>query len=461
MFNVRDYGAQGVAKETRLIALTTFQVKWIRYQPGTSAIVRHPLAGASLDSLGIQAAIDAAHAAGGGTVVVPAGDYAVGPLRLRSRVRLHLEPGARLWANPRLEDFAEQPNLLLAEGAENVGLTGMGEIHGQSPNWIIPWMNEGPTGWGSLKGRRPGKLLLFKDCRHVAVEGVRIYDSPSWTLVFHGCRHVTVHGIFMRHFDAINADGIDVVDSQHVTISDCDLHVTDDGICLKNDATNPQPLGVRNVTVTNCVIRTWCNGVKIGTESSGVFEDVTMSNLVVHNPDDDLKGAEGGIHIALCDGGSVRNVAFRNVVMRNVECPFYLVGTPRQRYQQAYRTPRPGRIERIAISGIQADGFRYTPFMVGCPSEPIRDVSLSDIRLHKTAEFRTGAFAQPVPACDQQYPTPFMFGSPDGGRRDCGDGLPAHGLFLRDVQGLRMRDFVVDCAEPDGRPCVMEEPCVS
>ena len=104
------------------------------------------------------------------------------------------------------------------------------------------------------------------------------------------------------------------------------------------------PPGVRNVTVTNCIIRTWCNGVKIGTESSGRFENIAFNNIVVHNPDDDLKGAEGGIHIALCDGGHARNVAFRNFVIDNVECPFYLVVTPRRSRQQAYRTPRPGTI---------------------------------------------------------------------------------------------------------------------
>lgn len=455
MDNVRDYGAAGVASETRELALTNSVMKWIRYEPGTMAVIRHPKAGAVLDSVGIQAAIDAAHAAGGGTVVVPPGDFAVGPMRLRGGVRLHLEPGARLWASPRLEDYAEQTHLLLAEDAEHVGLTGMGEIHGQSPNWIIPWMNEKPTEWGTLKGRRPGKMLLFKGCRHVVVEGVRIYDSPGWTLVFNNCRHVAVRGVFMHHFDVINADGIDVVDSQHVTIADCDLHVTDDGICLKTDATQPDPPGVRNVTVTNCIIRTWCNGVKIGTESSGRFENIAFNNIVVHNPDDDLKGAEGGIHIALCDGGHARNVAFRNFVIDNVECPFYLVVTPRRSRQQAYRTPRPGTIERVVISGVQADGFRCTPFIVGCPASPVRDVALADIHLRRTGGFEAGPRPEPVPPSDQQYPTPYMFATAEGGRRDLGDGLPAHGLYTRDVQGLRIRDFEVACAEPDGRPCIV------
>src|SRR4051812_34798701 len=44
----------------------------------------------------IGAAIAACAAAGGGRVLVPAGDYLTGPIRLRSNVNLHLEEGARL-----------------------------------------------------------------------------------------------------------------------------------------------------------------------------------------------------------------------------------------------------------------------------------------------------------------------------------------------------------------------------
>lgn len=490
VFVVTAYGAVGIALDQRELVLSNLRYKWIQYPPNTTATIRYPVHGKDHDSVGIQRAIDAAHAAGGGTVVVPAGDYLIGPIALKSRVRLHLEPGARLWGSPRLEDYvnrqglaadaptfldpagpgrhpahAAQPgaslNLITAVDAEDVAVTGMGEIHSQSPQWVIPWMNSKPENWSSLNHRRPAGPLLFLRCRRVAVEGIGIHDSPSWTLVFSGCQHVRVDGVRMRHFDVINADGIDLLDTSHVTITNCDLHVTDDGICLKNDKTNPTPAGVRNVAVSNCVIRTWCNGVKIGTESNGVFEDITFSNIVVHNPDDDLKGAEGGINVCCCDGGLVRNVAFRGFVMRNVECPFYVVTTPRRSSQQAYRTPRPGRIERLAISGIQADATRYTPFIVGCPGAPVCDVTLTDIDIRMTAEFRPGPFAAPVPACAEQYPTPFMFGSPEGGRRDCGDGLPAHGLYLRDVQGIRVRGLQVTCTQPDGRPRVVTEACTN
>jgi len=49
--------------------------------------------GVSNDTAAIQAAIDAAAAHGGGTVVVPPGRYRVGTVFLRDRIRLHLEAG--------------------------------------------------------------------------------------------------------------------------------------------------------------------------------------------------------------------------------------------------------------------------------------------------------------------------------------------------------------------------------
>ena len=53
-----------------------------------------------------QAAIDAASAAGGGAVVVPAGDHPTGMLLLKSNVELRLEKGARLVASGNPADYA-------------------------------------------------------------------------------------------------------------------------------------------------------------------------------------------------------------------------------------------------------------------------------------------------------------------------------------------------------------------
>ena len=108
IYNVRDFGAVGVAVPGRILKLEVLQhVDW--FYPKTDYTVYELREGAELDSLGIQRAIDAAHADGGGTVVVPPGDYLIGPIRLRSNIELHLSPGARLWGSPVLEEPETSP----------------------------------------------------------------------------------------------------------------------------------------------------------------------------------------------------------------------------------------------------------------------------------------------------------------------------------------------------------------
>src|SRR5262245_28452772 len=52
--------------------------------------------GRTMATAAIQRAIDACHAAGGGTVSVPPGRYLTGALFLRSGMRFHLSSGATL-----------------------------------------------------------------------------------------------------------------------------------------------------------------------------------------------------------------------------------------------------------------------------------------------------------------------------------------------------------------------------
>src|SRR5438045_1935566 len=85
----------------------------------------------------LQSAIDHCAAAGGGTVVVPAGRYVSGSLSLRSNVTLHLKAGAVLLGSQHFDDFPvwssrwEGPGvkktrvpLIGGEGLENIAITG-------------------------------------------------------------------------------------------------------------------------------------------------------------------------------------------------------------------------------------------------------------------------------------------------------------------------------------------------
>ena len=58
----------------------------------------------------IQAAIDACHQQGGGTVVVAPGYYKIGALFIKSGVNLHLSKGTTLLASDNIQDYPEFPS---------------------------------------------------------------------------------------------------------------------------------------------------------------------------------------------------------------------------------------------------------------------------------------------------------------------------------------------------------------
>lgn len=474
-FNVRDYGALGIAVSAEFLVATVLKFKWLEYPQGASAQIYRAQPGKELDSVGIQQAIDAAHSAGGGTVFVPAGDYLIGPIELRSNVCLHLDAGARLWGSPDISDYAllpgqklpaytlgngfnrasegltrENRRLISANGAENIAITGYGSISGQSAAFVIPWLNGRPEDLLSL--HRPQDTFLFFQCSRVALEGIAVFDTPAWSIVFDSCDGVRVDGVTLRSFDIVNSDGIDLVNTSNATISNCRLHCTDDAICLKNSKPG---VTMRNIVVTNCVIRTLCNGFKIGTDSAGNFEDITVDNVVMSCEEGGF-GDRGGVNLCALDGGTVRNVNISNLVLRNMFCAFYLYATARKAQQSALGLPvRPGQMEQISITNLQADGTRYPSYIVGHPDLPIRDVHISNIDVRKTRDFSAVPPSGPVPERPDEYPTPFTFGS-----RDTGDNLPASGLYLRHVESATIQDFRLTSRAVDVRPLIVKEHCI-
>lgn len=105
--------------------------------------------GNTLDSLAINAAVDACNKAGGGVVYLSPGNYLSGTVVLKSNVTLYLEAGAVLLGSKNLTDYTTQrkPNssadsgqrhFIFARDTENVGLAGPGAIDGQGSSFWYP-----------------------------------------------------------------------------------------------------------------------------------------------------------------------------------------------------------------------------------------------------------------------------------------------------------------------------------
>ncbi|MFP4157315.1 MAG: glycoside hydrolase family 28 protein [Opitutales bacterium] len=247
----------------------------------------------------IQSAIDAAAAAGGGTVYLPAGHFKCGTIYLKSYVTLHLTNGAVLQASDSIEHYPEhkhwddearapfvnpdlQPHsFIFALDVHHIAITGEGTI--QLPGEAFWDMQDIPeSGWIKYKLPRVSPSLCIHKCEHVRIENVKILDSSGWTVECNSCRYVWIKGIFIKnHFWGPNTDGLDIQGCQDVMISDCRIDVSDDCIVLK---TLPDTPPNERITVTNCTLRTQCVGLKCGAnESFGDMRQIAFTNCIVHD----------------------------------------------------------------------------------------------------------------------------------------------------------------------------------
>ncbi|MEI8311818.1 MAG: glycosyl hydrolase family 28-related protein, partial [Verrucomicrobiota bacterium] len=142
------------------------------------------------NSPAIQRAIDTAHAAGGGTVIIPAGMiFMTGSIVLKSFVRLHLEPGSVLLASPDIADYVNYQHIelfaksdfcrfwIFAEEARQVTIDGSGTLDGNSPAYVTEKLATHTV------ARNPrAQSVVFLGCRDVAVRDIRIINAPSWAL---------------------------------------------------------------------------------------------------------------------------------------------------------------------------------------------------------------------------------------------------------------------------------------
>lgn len=253
---------------------------------------------------GVQEAIDAAAAAGGGRVVLESGVYPCGTLYLKSHVELYLEPGAKLQGSSHSEDYDDvydssfdsvapensRKVLLAAVGCRDIAITGFGEINGAGPEFYDRNVPEGSF-FSKPQHPRP-RMVQFSGCRNIRIEGVSFVDSPGWTFWLLGCEDVRISGIRVEGCQQmINNDGIDIDDCRRVTVSDSFFRTGDDCLVLRAIRKTPEHHAIcSEVVVTNCVLDSRCQAIRIGCPSDDTICDCTFSNLVV-------KGAGNGIHI--------------------------------------------------------------------------------------------------------------------------------------------------------------------
>ena len=286
--------------------------------------------------IAIQEAIDAANQAGGGRVSLEPGVYLTGTIYLKSNVELHLPAGSKILgfdtpdkyddiSDPELVNIAPEGSrkvLLAALHAENIAVTGQGEINGQGPKFYDTNVEPGEF-FAKPPHMRP-RMVQFFDCRNVRFEDVSFIDSPGWTFLLLDCEDVHVHRIRVTGCQQmINNDGLDIISCKRVTVSDSFFRTGDDCIIVRAIRKFPDDHAVcEDVTITNCILDSWCQGIRIGCPSDDTIRRCTFSNIT-------SKGRCNGINIdnpkrylSHNDTGfmDLRDLVFSNFV---IECDHY------------------------------------------------------------------------------------------------------------------------------------------
>lgn len=420
-----------------------------------------------LNTKAIQKAIDKCYDTGGGTVLIPAGTFYSGTIFLKSNVYLQLSPGAILQGSYTPADYPEHnivaakkfgtithnglyvetmKALIIADNAHHTGIIGLGTVKGPGEGKAFQL--------GLNKDGKP-KNIFFIGCQDVLLEDINILNSAQVTVSISGCERVTINRIYLRSWVNWNCDGLDI-DGKDVMISNCRIDSEDDALCFKSEYLAKF---CENITVTNCVLSSICNGIKFGTGSRTGFRNITVTNCVIRKSDvngyrhwamppsevytPEETSVNCGIVILGVDGGIVENINISDIVMTDVLSPIFI------RVGKRFVNPeqKPSVMRHITIQNIRAETRSIIPTIIaGLEESPAEDIRLSNIRI----SIPIGVSADSLKAFPMVTPENVK-GYPEN-RVTFGTKLPASAFYVRHVKRLTLNDITVTYRQPDARP---------
>lgn len=409
----------------------------------------------------LQTAIDDTASGGGGVVEVPAGRYLMGGIRLRSDITLRLVEGAVLLGSDQMEDYDPHfiehfstPDgsriyiaLLYAEDCERIAIEGPGTIDGQGG--AEPWRSypipEGNGAWH--RPSRPWGIRLWK-CRQVRLEGYRLQSTAEWGHHLCDCENLTIRGLDIFNHANANNDGLDLDGCREVVIEDCRIDADDDALCIKSTGFRVN----RNIRVRNCTLASRCRVIHMGSESSGLTENILMEHCAIvpsrarHKIDKNRSNdAASAIAIESLEGSVIRNVCFRDMTIKGCLAAFFvhlnLISPDRPKY--AGHTLEAGGISKLIFERIC--GTVSSPVASSFTSDrsctELKDLSFTDI--HLSVPGCPSAFDPKVPELKKAFHAAGF-----------GQDLPARGLYFRHASGVGLSDVHITARQRDPRPNV-------
>lgn len=300
--------------------------------------------GRILSSPGIQKAIDACSAAGGGTVVFAAGVYLSGSIFLKNNVHLQIDKDVTLLGSQNFDDYPEintriagiemkwPAALINVIGQKNVTIDGNGKINANGKFcWDKYWnmrkqYDAKGLRWVVDYDAKRVRTVLVQNASDVVLQGLTIMNAGFWTVQILYSSHITANALVIRNNEqgkGPSTDGIDIDSSAWVLVENCDVDCNDDDYCLKAGR-DWDGLRVNRptqyVVLRNCIARRGGGTLTIGSETSGSIQHVLAMDM--HGI-----GTGNALHIksAYTRGGVVEDIHFENADLDGVKNVFHFV----------------------------------------------------------------------------------------------------------------------------------------
>ena len=364
----------------------------------------------------ILQAISHCNTNGGGTVLIPAGNYFIkGAITLKSNINLHIAEGARLEFSTKAADYL--PMVLTKwEGTEcfnyspfiyayqctNVAVTGKGTIDG---NGSVTF-----NGWHAIQGPAVDRLrqmgidsvpvyqrvfgeghylrpcmIQFYGCKNVLVEDLKIYDSPFWIIHPVFCDNVTVRNVYIDS-NNYNNDGCDPESCKNVLIENCTFDTGDDCIAIKsgrNQDGRKWNIPSENIIVRGCFMKNGHGGVVIGSEISGGYRNLFVENCRMDSPDLDRVIR---IKTSTCRGGLIENVFVRNVTVGQCREAVLRINLQYENREKCNRGYAP-TVRNVHLKNVTCEKSKLGVLIIGLDDDKhVYNVSVEDSRFNNVKE---------------------------------------------------------------------------
>lgn len=375
--------------------------------------------GATYATVNIQKGIDACNP--GDTLLIPPGKYLLNNgLNLKSDMTLNIASKALLQANTDGVWVNNRSHIVSGKGLRNVTIEGGGGIDG------------GGLVYNRNKGTQPGRGIQFVDSSNITLRNVTVSNIPTFGVDFQTSENLTIDSVTIRGRGFNNllgsSDGLDIEGCVHVRISNCNIEVGDDGLCLKTSVANAP---CHDIRIRDCTIASTCNGFKIGTGTVSDVYDVVAENITINKHSNPGTGSPvpsgdciAAIAIESNDHHRVYDITCRNFTINSSYCPIYFELQNRQSYESGVM----GQLDTILIENVNCVKA-LQPIIFNWqvdPTNKMKNITLSNVIIHNFAT-EPGANLTPM---NGSYPDANKNGE-----------ASAYGIWARGVTDLKLKSM--------------------